>query len=1044
MNITPNHQVQRTQAQKQTIAIAATFTAEPIEQYLEFWMPELDIPSKIEFALYNQVFQQLLDPLSLLSKNEHGINIILMRFEDWERFESNTEVGEDFQSSAYEKIERNVQDLLLALKSAAGCSATPNLVYLCPASPTAVADTKRVAFFKQMEELMVSELDSIGNIHLMTTSDLVAAYPVETYYDPVGDKLGHVPYTPLFFSSLGTAIARKISVIRSAPHKVIVLDCDHTLWKGVCGEDGVLGIEIDPPRKALQEFMVAQHGTGMLICLCSKNNEEDVVEVFERRLEMPLRRDHIVSWRVNWKPKSENIRALAEELQLGLDSFIFIDDNPVECAEVQANCPEVLTLVLPQELDSIPRFLANVWAFDRGQVTEEDKQRTALYKNNIERERFREQSLTLGDFMTNLGLEIQISTLAPQHFARVSQLTQRTNQFNFTTVRRSEGEIQQLSQVGKFECLVVEVRDRFGDYGLVGVIIFEAESDAIKVDTFLLSCRVLGRGVEHRMLSRLAEVAQARGLSRVDVSYIPTQKNQPALNFLDSVGAQFKQPLGDGYFFKFPVSFAVALTYSPRVEEPIHSSDLQAKETASTRVAAHPDAVTRGKSERLSRIATELYSAEQVLKFIELQQRFTRPQLEQPLVAPRTETEELLVSIWARLLRVETVGIHDNFFELGGTSLLAVQLFAQIEKAFGKNLPLATLLEGPTVEQLASIIHQEESSAPWSSLVAIQTGGDKPPLFCPQGAGGNVIVYRDLAHYLGSDQPVYGLQARGLDGKEDPYTWIEEMAADYIKQIRTVQPEGPYFLAGFSSGGRVAFEMAQQLHAQGQQVALVAMFDTYGPGYPKLLPPIPRLLSLLHYAINRFIQLGAKEKLALILNKARSFKGSTDSHTSKATDQPGVGISTDGTRSFSGKINYLEHWMNSLSISILNSSPWSFLVGWHIPGVEQPLPSALQKVQEANLKATLAYVPQVYPGRVTLLRCIMEAPGHCHDPELGWGGLAAGGLEIHQIPGLHHDILANPHVKVLAEKLRACLDKAQADDLSVNHQIKFISEKVFN
>ena len=145
-----------------------------------------------------------------------------------------------------------------------------------------------------MEELMVSELRGTGGVYLVTTSELEATYPVAEYDDTQADKLGHVPYTPAFFVALGTLIARKIYGIGSAPHKVIALDCDRTLWRGVCGEDGPHGIEIDPARKALQEFMVAQHRAGMLICLCSKNNEEDVVEVFERRAEMPLKRDHIV------------------------------------------------------------------------------------------------------------------------------------------------------------------------------------------------------------------------------------------------------------------------------------------------------------------------------------------------------------------------------------------------------------------------------------------------------------------------------------------------------------------------------------------------------------------------------------------------------------------------------------------------------------------------------------------------------------------------------------------------------------------------------
>ena len=170
---------------------------------------------------------------------------------------------------------------------------------------------------------------------------------------------------------------------------MIVLDCDNTIWKGVVGEEGVEGIAIPPVWRRLQRFMVELSGKGFLLCLCSKNDESDVLEVFDRRPDMVLKRDHLVSWRINWQPKSENIRSLAQELNLGLDSFIFLDDNPVECAEVRSGCPDVLTLRLPIE-EAIAKFLDHVWAFDRLKVTSEDQQRTAMYKQEVERARFQD------------------------------------------------------------------------------------------------------------------------------------------------------------------------------------------------------------------------------------------------------------------------------------------------------------------------------------------------------------------------------------------------------------------------------------------------------------------------------------------------------------------------------------------------------------------------------------------------------------------------------------------------------------------------------
>lgn len=495
-------------ADRQKMAIAATFTAEPIEAYLNYWMGELELPVEIEFAPYNQIFQQLLDPSSLLSSNQQGINVILVNFEDWQKYDRDLKTFEDIS----EKIERNVKDLLTALKTATQRSTTPCLVCLCPTSPEFVRDINRASFLDAMEEAIATEVSGLNGVYLLKREDLVSTYPVPDYYDSQGSENGHISYTMPFYAALATIVARRFFVIKSSPHKVIVLDCDHTLWRGVCGEVGADGVEIDAAHKKFQQLLVKQQEAGMLLCLCSKNIEEDAIKVFKKRQDMPLKLDRLVSWRINWLPKSENLKSLAQELNLGIDSFIFIDDNPVECAEVAANCPEVLTLQIPQQPAEIERFISHTWVFDRLKVTKEDKKRTQQYQENVQRERLRQDSLTFQDFLAGLQLEIDIQELTSDRLTRASQLTQRTNQFNMTTIRRSEVEIQQLCDAGQLSALTVEVKDRFGDYGLVGLILYAQTAEAIAVDTFLLSCRVLGRGVEHQMLATLGKIASDRGL----------------------------------------------------------------------------------------------------------------------------------------------------------------------------------------------------------------------------------------------------------------------------------------------------------------------------------------------------------------------------------------------------------------------------------------------------------------------------------------------------------------------------------------------------
>ena len=213
------------------------------------------------------------------------------------------------------------------------------------------------------------------------------------------------------------------------------------------------------------------------------------------------------------------------------------------------------------------------------------------------------------------------------------------------------------------------------------------------------------------------------------------------------------------------------------------------------------------------------------------------------------DTAKQLMSIWKELLGIDSVAPDQNYFDLGGDSSLAVHLFAQIERVFNVKLPLATLFEAPTIEELARILRREARSSGWSPLVAIQAAGSRPPFFCVHGAGGNVLIYRDLARRLGSDQPFYGLQAPGLDGSCPPLARVEDMAALYAKEIRRVQPSGPYFLGGYCLGGTIAFEIARQIQAQGERVALLAMFDT--TDWSKI--PLPSIWDKSYYAVQRLV-----------------------------------------------------------------------------------------------------------------------------------------------------------------------------------------------
>ncbi len=358
---------------------------------------------------------------------------------------------------------------------------------------------------------------------------------------------------------------------------------------------------------------------------------------------------------------------------------------------------------------------------------------------------------------------------------------------------------------------------------------------------------------------------------------------------------------------------------------------------------------------------------------------------------PQDKLELKLQRIWEKVLGVKPIGMDDNFFELGGHSLLAVRLFAQIEKSLGRNLPLATLFQAPTIRLLAEVLRKDGWSAPWSSLVLLQSGGNRRPFFCVHAAGGNVLEYHALAQLLGPDQPFYGFQALGLDGKRPPHSSIKEMAAHYIREMREVQPDGPYLLGGRSSGGTVAFEMACQLMAQGEQVDLLALFDAYPAGYFKLLP-------------------GTSSFTQRITRSARKFQ-------THAQNLRGLTL-TEKFSYLAGKLKFApaktKHKLYRRAFKLYRR-------------FGRRLPAVLRNIEEINFAAVKDYVPQVYPGNATLFLASDDLTA-AFDVEEGWQALVAGGLEKIPVSGNHLDIVKEPHVRTLAEKLRGCLDRVHSEN----------------
>lgn len=356
-----------------------------------------------------------------------------------------------------------------------------------------------------------------------------------------------------------------------------------------------------------------------------------------------------------------------------------------------------------------------------------------------------------------------------------------------------------------------------------------------------------------------------------------------------------------------------------------------------------------------------------------------------PIGIADDETTRQIARIWQELLGVQSVGLDQNYFDLGGDSVLAVRLFAEIEKVFKVKLPLATLFEAPTIHELAEVLRNEVPSTGWSPLVAIQPSGSRPAFFCIHGAGGNVLIYRELSENLGPDQPFYGLQSQGLDGTSPPLTRIEDMAALYVKGIRSQQPHGPYFIGGYCGGGLIAYEVAQRLGGEGEEVALLALLDTMNFSH---IPPLSAW-SRSYYSCERlgfhlanFLLLDFKGKLSFFREKIQVLR------------------------------NRLPVWWGMILAKLEKKS-----------GPPSSESRVLGNIWQANDLACQKYVPKPFPGIVTDFRPLKQYRAF-DKPGTKWDRLALQGQTIVVLPVYPAGMLLEPFVKHLAAALRNAIDGA--------------------
>jgi FkbH-like protein len=527
------------------VGVAASFTAEPVEAQAGALLLDSGFADpEVRFADYNQLHQVCLDPSSTLG-DDLDVLVLLWRIEDvFERQFTRYLGGDDDAGTAILAGIAELASLVVSLET----TSTATIVASTPPHPAGwgidlrdVTTSLRVSHLHR--EAMSTWLDALASAPSVEIVDIDALQRLAgeaNIFDTQKWAMYRQPYRSDFWLELGGQIAEAVVRRTMPPPKCIVLDCDNTLWGGVIGEDGIGGLELGDtfPGRAFQAFqreLQMLKSRGFMLAIASKNNEDEVLDVFQRHDGMVLTLDDISTRRINWQPKSESIQAIAAELNIGVDSLVFIDDNAFELAEVTSVLPELRCLQVPEELAELPALLSESGLFRRVRISGEDRQRTEMMRSEAQR-RSRLETMDRDQFLASLELRVTFVRVADDHITRVAQLTNKTNQFNLTTIRRDESQIRRLVASATNDVWAIRVTDRFGDYGIVGVAIVDQDPDSWTIDTLLMSCRVLGRGVETAFLTAIADEAAARGIARLIGRFEPTRKNAQVANFYPDHG----------------------------------------------------------------------------------------------------------------------------------------------------------------------------------------------------------------------------------------------------------------------------------------------------------------------------------------------------------------------------------------------------------------------------------------------------------------------------------------------------------------------------
>ncbi|MFZ0772502.1 MAG: HAD-IIIC family phosphatase [Candidatus Sulfotelmatobacter sp.] len=542
------------------LAILRSFTVEPAVTMLRAAAFSFGIDLQVHIGDFNAYAQEILDLESSLYRFTPHAVILAVRTSDlapdlWQDF---TSLSPDAVSEATQRVSDSFRQWLQGFRERSQAALLVHTLEHPPRPASGLLDAQSLTSQTEAIQNIGRELRRIAaelrGVFVLDYDALVARYGRLRWQDDRKWLTARMPIAADHLIHLSREWLRFLVPLAGKIAKALVVDLDNTLWGGVIGEDGVDGIKLSPeyPGAAYQELqraMLDLSHRGILLAICSKNNLDDAMEALEKHPGMLLRPQHFSAMRINWNDKSQGLREIAAELNIGIESLAFLDDSPFEGELVRSALPDVTVIDLPGDPMQYAAALRECPVFERLTLSAEDRQRSDLYSKQREGAQAEQSFRSKEDFYRFLEQEAEIAPVSASNLARIAQLTQKTNQFNLTTRRYTEQEVSAMADRSGWQVLSIRVRDRFGDHGVVGVAITHDEGEACEIDTFLLSCRVIGRTVETALLSNLAQRAVQRGRISLCGWFSPTRKNAPAREFYSRHGFQLKTQNGEGSYW---------------------------------------------------------------------------------------------------------------------------------------------------------------------------------------------------------------------------------------------------------------------------------------------------------------------------------------------------------------------------------------------------------------------------------------------------------------------------------------------------------------